>query len=169
MPLAYWTDKRNNLNQFLKIWSQMGFVYLNNDRIPAVHRRRQGHALACGVENWAIPFSRYGKCRYRFSPGQACIILLSRWLTTVTGGEVLQSTPDSPDPFRSCPCYAIRNQDRKNEWVGTIYLSGIRRIIPASKSIFISSWTGYLGFPGRIGLRPVIIRIHPAPKPLANF
>ena len=159
------TDKRNNLNQFFENMKSMGFHMLNNDRIPIVEGRDT--LWLVGVENWGNPpFPRYGKLDVAIDslPGQACIILLSHdpshWR-----GEVLQVPRIALTLSGHTHAMQFGIKIGKNEWSPAQYIypeyDGLYR--HQNQYLYVSRGQGYLGFPGRIGLRPVITEfiLHP--------
>ena len=158
-------DKRNNLNQFFENMKAMGFHMLNNDRIPIVEGRDT--LWLAGVENWGNPpFPRYGKLDVAIDslPGQACIILLSHdpshWR-----GEVLQEPRIALTLSGHTHAMQFGIKIGKYEWSPAQYIypeyDGLYQY--QNQYLYVSRGQGYLGFPGRIGLRPVITEfiLHP--------
>ncbi len=158
-------DKRNNLNQFFEHMKSMGFHMLNNDRIPIIEGRDT--LWLAGVENWGNPpFPRYGKLDVAIDslPGQACIILLSHdpshWR-----GEILQVPRIALTLSGHTHAMQFGIKVGKNEWSPAQYIypeyDGLYR--HQNQYLYVSRGQGYLGFPGRIGLRPVITEfiLHP--------
>lgn len=158
-------DKRNNLNQFFEHMKSMGFHMLNNDHIPIVEGRDT--LWLAGVENWGNPpFPRYGKLDAAIDslPEQACIILLSHdpshWR-----GEVLQVPRIALTLSGHTHAMQFGIKVGKNEWSPAQYIypeyDGLYQ--HQNQYLYVSRGQGYLGFPGRIGLRPVITEfiLHP--------
>ena len=155
----------------------MGFHMLNNDRIPIVEGRDT--LWLVGVENWGNPpFPRYGKLDVAIDslPGQACIILLSHdpshWR-----GEVLQVPRIALTLSGHTHAMQFGIKIGKNEWSPAQYIYPeydggdmdaelrvfVRLPEDADDMYMVTRGQGYLGFPGRIGLRPVITEfiLHP--------
>ncbi len=158
-----WPDsasKQENLRQFYRNMEKMGFHMLNNARIPLV--LHSDTLWIAGVENWGNPpFPRYGNLSQAIDTLKEndFVILLSHdpshWR-----GEVLQH----PIPLTlSGHTHAMQMGVHigKYKWSPSQYLypeyDGLYR--QEQQYLYVSRGQGYLGFPGRIGLRPVITEL----------
>lgn len=86
-------------------------------------------------------------------------------MTRHTGEVKYYKYPDSPDPFGHTHAMQFGIKIGKNEWSPAQYIypeyDGLYR--HQNQYLYVSRGQGYLGFPGRIGLRPVITEfiLHP--------
>ncbi|MDE6451875.1 MAG: metallophosphoesterase [Odoribacter sp.] len=153
-------DKNNNLKRFRENMKEMGFQMLNNDNVPIV--RQKDTLWLAGVENWGKPpFPRYGRLIQALDsiPANRPIILLSHdpshWR-----GEIL-NYPVSLTLAGHTHAMQLGIKIGKKEWSPAQYLypeyDGLYQ--HENQYLHVSRGQGYLGFPGRIGLRPVITQI----------
>lgn len=153
--------KRQNFSQYLTNMSRMGFQMLTNAHIPLT----AGHDTLwlAGVENWGKPpFPQYGNLAQALDsiPANEPVILLSHdpshWRAEILHHPNILLT-------LSGHTHAMQMGIRINrwEWSPSQYLypeyDGLYR--EGGQYIHVSRGQGYLGFPGRIGLRPVITEI----------
>lgn len=158
--------KQRNFDQYLANMAQMGFRMLNNAHVPLV--AGQDTLWLAGVENWGKPpFPQYGNLAQALDsiPDDEPVILLSHdpshWRA-----EVLQH----PNIFLTLSGHTHAMQMgiriRQWEWSPSQYIypeyDGLYR--EGKQYIHVSRGQGYLGFPGRIGLRPVITEIKLSPQ-----
>lgn len=153
-------SKKENLRNFYKNMEKMGFHMLNNTRVPIIS---QGDTIwLAGVENWGNPpFPRYGNLEQALDSlsNEACIVLLthdpSHWRA-----EVLQhAIPLTLSGHTHAMQLGIHIG--KYKWSPSQYLypeyDGLYQ--QEGQYLYVSRGQGYLGFPGRIGLRPVITEL----------
>ncbi len=157
--------KQENMQCFYKHMKEMGFHMLNNTNVPLI---AQGDTLwLAGVENWGKPpFPRYGKLDKAIDSirSQAPIVLLSHdpshWRAEIAGYHTIPLT-------LSGHTHAMQMGIKigNKEWSPAKYLypeyDGLYN--ENNQYLYVSRGQGYLGFPGRIGLRPVITELilHP--------
>ena len=146
----------HNLECFYKGMQQMGFVMLNNTSVPLVCHKDT--LMLSGVENWGEPpFSQYGDLSKALENcGTHPVVLLSHnpshwrkevldypvFLTLSGHTHSMQIGIDLPG-FRWSPA-----QYRYPEYNGLYEEQG--------KYLYVSRGNGYIGFNGRIGMRPEI-------------
>lgn len=152
--------KEKNMQHFYSNMKQMGFQMLNNSRTPIVIQNDS--IWLAGVENWGKPpFPRYGNLKAAIDslPTDALVILLSHdpshWRA-----EVLQhSIPLTLSGHTHAMQLGIRIGSK--EWSPAKYIypeyDGLYQ--ENRQYLYVSRGQGYLGFPGRIGLRPVITEL----------
>lgn len=152
-------EKQANLNQFFENMKAMGFHMLNNDNIPLVS---QGDTLyLAGVENWGKPpFPRYGKLDKALEGTEGHFVLLLTHDPSHWRAEVLQhQVPLTLSGHTHAMQMGIKIGNY--EWSPAQYIypeyDGLYR--QDHQYLYVSRGQGYLGFPGRIGLRPVITEI----------
>lgn len=153
-------EKSKNMDRFNQNMKDMGFYMLNNSNVPIISK---GDTLwLAGVENWGKPpFPQYGKLEKALDTIQEnqFVILLSHdpshWRA-----EVL----NHPIPLTlSGHTHAMQSGIKvgKKEWSPAQYLypeyDGLYN--QKEQYLYVSRGQGYLGFPGRIGLRPVITEL----------
>ena len=158
-----WPDqesKKENLRNFYRNMEEMGFRMLNNTHVPIISG---GDTLwLAGVENWGNPpFPRYGNLRQALDTLQEgqCIILLSHdpshWRA-----EVLQY-PVALTLSGHTHAMQLGFHIGKYKWSPSQYIypeyDGLYR--QGWQYLYVSRGQGYLGFPGRIGLRPIITEL----------
>jgi len=145
-----------NMQQFFRHMEEMGFSLLNNRNIPLVV---SGDTLyLCGVENWGKPpFPRYGKLEEALqgTAGKPVVLLShdpSHWHEQVRHYPVALTL--------SGHTHAMQMGFRIGEyqWSPSRYIypeyNGLYG--PTGHHLYVSRGVGYIGFPGRVGLRPEI-------------
>ena len=160
---THWSSpeaKESNMQHFYSNMKQMGFQMLNNSRTPIIVQNDT--IWLAGVENWGKPpFPRYGNLNAAIDslPTDALVILLSHdpshWRA-----EVLQhSIPLTLSGHTHAMQLGIRIGNK--EWSPAKYIypeyDGLYQ--ENRQYLYVSRGQGYLGFPGRIGLRPVITEL----------
>jgi uncharacterized protein len=162
----YWewksdTDRRTNMMMFFKVHEDMGFHLMRNSWHSLVIN---GGVLGLiGVENWGNPpFKQYGDLEKSLTgiPATGFNILLSHdpshWDAQVTGRPEIQLT-------LSGHTHAMQFGFRlgKFKWSPSKYLykrwMGLYR--QNDQALYVNRGLGFIGFPGRIGLRPEIALI----------
>jgi uncharacterized protein len=154
-------EKAENLRLLFDVHRDMGFTLLTNDWDTI---RIKGCSLAImGVENWGQPpFKQYGDLRKTMEhvPDNIFKILLSHdpthWDAQVYGQTDIPLTLSGHThgmqfgvklgKFRWSPSKYIYKR-----WMGLYWQNG--------QALYVNRGLGYIGFPGRIGLRPEITRI----------
>ncbi|MDY3034064.1 MAG: metallophosphoesterase [Odoribacter sp.] len=149
--------KQDNMKRFYHNMHAMGFKMLNNSHIPII---RQGDTLwLAGVENWGKPpFPRYGnlsKALKNLKANQSIILLShdpSHWKAEVLSSPVSLMLSGHTHAMQS----GIRIGNK--EWSPSKYIypeyDGLYQ--KGNQYLYVSRGQGYIGYPGRIGLRPVI-------------
>lgn len=150
-------DKKKNLQHFMKYMQEMGFHMLNNSN-TSLSINHDTLWLA-GVENWGKPpFPQYGNLNKALDgiAAQEPVILLSHdpshWRA-----EILKT---SVSLTLSGHTHAMQTgiQIGSWKWTPSQYLypecDGLYK--EGKKYLYVSRGQGYLGYPGRIGLRPII-------------
>lgn len=158
-----WPDsraKRDNLEHFYQNMDSMGFHMLNNSRVPILSG---GDTLwLAGVENWGKPpFPRYGKlsAAIDFLREDQFVILLSHdpshWRAEVLENHIPLTLSGHTHAMQ------MGIKIGKREWSPSRYIypeyDGLYR--ESNQYLYVSRGQGYIGFPGRIGLRPVITEL----------
>lgn len=148
--------KQANLEQFFRNMQAMGFKMLNNTNVPLVIG--QDTIYIAGVENWGKPpFPRYGKLTLALEDiNNKFTILLSHdpshWQAEVLKQPVALTL--------SGHTHAMQMGIKINNWEWSpakyIYPEYDGLYAKDEKYLYVSRGQGYLGFPGRIGLRPEI-------------
>lgn len=149
--------KKDNLKRFYHNMAAMDFNMLNNDHIPIV---RQGDTLwLAGVENWGKPpFPRYGNLQKALNGLHAnqSIILLSHdpshWRAEVLSSPVSLMLAGHTHAMQS----GIQIGSKKWSPAKYIYPEYDGLYQEKNQYLYVSRGQGYIGYPGRIGLRPVI-------------
>lgn len=162
------TSREQNLKQYFQNMETMGFHLLNNTRIPLV--REKDTLWLAGVENWGNPpFPQYGKLSQAVDslPDQACTVLLSHdpshWRAEVWQYPQIALTLSGHTHAMQ---FGIKIGDK--EWSPSSYLypeyDGLYQ--HQKQYLHVNRGQGYIGYPGRIGLRPVIttLILHPSGK-----
>lgn len=152
--------KKENMEQFYRNMEAMGFSMLQNANTPII---RQNDTLwLAGVENWGKPpFPRYGKLRDALegiTPGSPVILLShdpSHWRNEVLEFPVALTLSGHTHAMQ------MGIKIGKTEWSPSQYLyseyDGLYK--EGDRYLHVSRGQGYLGYPGRIGLRPVITQL----------
>lgn len=157
-----WPDsdtKQANLNLFYKNMQASGFQMLNNENVPLI--LNNDTIYLAGVENWGKPpFSRYGhlSSAIRGTDGHFVLLLShnpSHWSAEIQKHNI----PLTLSGHTHAMQMGIKIGNYK--WSPAQYLyteyDGLYR--HQNQYLYVSRGQGYLGFPGRIGLRPVITEI----------
>lgn len=153
------TDRIRNMEDFYKNMKNAGFTMLNNASVPLV--RGKDTLYVAGVENWGNPpFPRYGKLSKALeSTGDHFIILLSHDPSHWQAEILSHAIPLTLSGHTHAMQMGIKIG--KMEWSPAQLLypeyDGLYR--RGNQYIHVSRGEGYLGFPGRIGLRPQIDEI----------
>lgn len=153
-------DKSDNLRRFRENMKEMGFQMLNNANVPIV--RQKDTLWLAGVENWGKPpFPRYGRLEQALDsiPASQPVILLSHdpshWRAEILHHPVALTLAGHTHAMQ------MGIKIGKKEWSPAQYLypeyDGLYQ--HENQYLYVSRGQGYLGYPGRIGLRPVITRI----------
>lgn len=153
-------DKKANMRLFYENMEKTGFQMLSNTRVPIAVN---GDTLwLAGVENWGNPpFPRYGRLDLAIDSlnGKQPIILLSHdpshWRAEILDHPVSLTLSGHTHAMQM----GIEINGKK--WSPAQYLypeyDGLYQ--QGHQYLYVSRGQGYLGFPGRIGLRPVITRL----------
>lgn len=151
--------KQQNRADFFRHMQEAGFHMLNNANQPLV--KGADTLYIAGVENWGNPpFPRYGRLEdaLRGTAGRFTILLShdpSHWREEVLGYDIPLTL--------SGHTHAMQMGFK----IGRFSWSPARYLYPEYDGLYennkcylyVSRGQGYLGFPGRIGLRPVITEI----------
>ncbi len=157
-----WKDpeqQRRNREEFYENMKKAGFVMLNNASVPIV--RGEDTLCIAGVENWGNPpFPRYGNLEEALKNCDGHFVVLlshdpSHWEAEI----VRHNVPLTLSGHTHAMQMGIK--------VGSWEWSPARMLYPqydglyrkGAQYIHVSRGEGYLGFPGRIGLRPQIDEI----------
>lgn len=160
---THWPDsthKRENLRQFCSNMEKMGFQMLNNAHIPVI--MQSDTIWIAGVENWGNPpFPRYGDLSKATGTLEKndFVILLSHDPSHWRGEALDYRIPLTLSGHTHAMQMGIHIGNFK--WSPSQYLypeyDGLYR--QGEQYLYVSRGQGYLGFPGRIGLRPVITEL----------
>ena len=152
-------DKKQNMDTFLQQMQEIGFHMLNNTNTPLV--LNHDTLYIAGVENWGKPpFPRYGDLAQALqSIGDHPIILLSHdpshWRAEVLNYPIALTLSGHTHAMQ------MGIQLGSWEWSPAKYIypeyDGLYQ--EDSQYLYVSRGQGYLGFPGRLGLRPEISEI----------
>lgn len=157
-----WKDpeqQRRNMKEFYENMEKAGFVMLNNASVPIV--RGKDTLCIAGVENWGNPpFPRYGHLEEALKNCDGHFVVLlshdpSHWEAEIVHHNVPLTL--------SGHTHAMQMGIKAGSWEW----SPARMLYPqydglyrkGAQYIHVSRGEGYLGFPGRIGLRPQIDEI----------
>ncbi|MBN2480290.1 MAG: metallophosphoesterase [Bacteroidales bacterium] len=162
----YWNwntaeEKAANMQMLLKIQNQMGFKLLRNawDTVQ-INGERIG---LIGVENWGLPpFSQHGdlKAAMQDLPPVGFKVLLSH-NPTHWDAEVLEKTdiPLTLSGHTHAMQFAIRFGNFRWSPARIIYNRYMGLYCQNGQALYVNSGLGYIGFPGRVGIRPEITLI----------
>lgn len=161
---THWPDtraKQNNMTQFFRNMEAMGFRMLNNRSIPLVIR--QDTLWLAGVENWGKPpFPRYGKLTEAIDSIQhpRPIVLLSHdpshWRAEILDHPNIYLTLSGHTHAMQ---FGIKIGPKKWSPASYIYPEYDGLYQQGDQYLHVSRGQGYLGYPGRIGLSPVITEL----------
>lgn len=149
-------EKEANFKQFLKNMENSGFQMLNNANVPLP---LNGDTIyIAGVENWGKPpFSRYGLLSKALQGTDENFVILlshnpSHWSAEIQKHHI----PLTLSGHTHAMQMGIKIGNWK--WSPAQYLypeyDGLYKY--KKQYLYVSRGQGYLGFPGRIGLRPEI-------------
>lgn len=163
-----WPDarqKQENMQQFFRNMKAMGFHMLNNDHIPLVSG--QDTLWLAGVENWGKPpFPRYGKLSEALDSLAGRITILLSHDPSHWRAEVLEHPDIALTLSGHTHAMQMGIKIGHKEWSPASYLypeyDGLYK--NDQQYLYVSRGQGYLGFPGRVGLRPVITELILNPK-----
>jgi len=151
-------ERQDNMRMLYKIHEDMGFNLLRNswDSVPI-----NGDSLALiGVENWGLPpFKQYGNLEHslRDVPNTLFKILLSHdpshWDAEITGKSNIQLTLSGHTHAMQ---FGFRLGKFKWSPSGYIYKRWMGLYRQNGQALYVNRGMGFIGFPGRIGLRPEI-------------
>lgn len=153
-------EKRRNMDNFYQNMEKIGFTMLNNTNIPLIIG--QDTLYFAGVENWGNPpFPRYGNLSQAIDSLNNQLVILLSHDPSHWRGEVLDHK--NIGLTLSGHTHAMQMGIRLGNWEW----SPAQYIYPEYDGLYqkdqqylhVSRGQGYLGFPGRIGLRPVISQI----------
>jgi hypothetical protein len=152
------SEKNLNFSKIKESYTSIGFHLLCNESVTF---RRNGEQLAViGVENWGLPpFHQYGDLDQAMSRlnGTVFSILLSHdpshWKAKVVGKDGIRLTLSGHTHGMQFGIYTKRikwspAKLKYPEW-GGLYRQG-------KQLLYVNKGLGYIGFPGRIGIRPEI-------------
>lgn len=151
--------REENLRNFYRNMEEAGFKMLNNTHLPLVQGKDT--LYLAGVENWGNPpFPRYGDLSLAIEGIQEHFIILLSHDPSHWRSEVLQyNIPLTLSGHTHAMQLGFQ--------IGSYKWSPARYLYPEydglykknKKYLHVSRGEGYLGFPGRIGLRPRIDEI----------
>lgn len=151
--------QHRNMEEFYENMEKAGFFMLNNANVPVV--RGNDTLYIAGVENWGNPpFPRYGKLEKALRDCNGRFVVLLSHDPSHWEGEILQYNV----PLTlSGHTHAMQMGIKAGSWEWSpakmMYpqYDGLYR--KGERYIHVSRGEGYIGFPGRIGLRPQIDEI----------
>lgn len=160
---THWPDqeaKQLNLRDFFRNMQDMGFHMLNNGHIPLVIG--QDTLWLAGVENWGNPpFPRYGNLSGALAhlrQDQPVILLShdpSHWRTEVIHNNIPLTL--------SGHTHAMQLGVKIGQWKWSpaqyLYPEYDGLYNAGHQYLHVNRGQGFVGYPGRIGLRPVITEI----------
>lgn len=148
--------KEENLSRFFQNMRGMGFQMLNNANVPLIVN--QDTIYIAGVENWGKPpFPKYGKIALALENiHDKFVILLSHDPSHWSAEVVNYNIPLTLSGHTHAMQAGIK--------IGSYKWSPAKYIYPEYDGLYsrsgnylhVSRGQGYLGYPGRIGLRPEI-------------
>lgn len=151
--------KIQNRKDFFRNMEAAGFTLLNNRHIPL--SLAKDTLYLAGVENWGNPpFPRYGDLSQALQGAKERLTILlshdpSHWKAEVLGTSIPLTLSGHTHAMQMG--FKMGNY----KWSPSQYIypefDGLYR--QGEQYLYVSRGQGYLGFPGRIGLRPVITEI----------
>lgn len=152
-------DQQENMRQFYKNMETMGFRMLNNAHTPLIVDNDT--IYIAGIENWGKPpFPQYGDLMEAMKGIQGKFTILmshdpSHWRAQVLDYHIPLTLAGHTHAMQMG--IKIGNY----EWSPSKYLYPEYDGLYKNKNsyLYVSRGQGYLGFPGRIGLRPEISRL----------
>lgn len=161
---THWSSpeaKQDNMKRFYSNMEKMGFQMLNNTRVPVI---LQGDTIwLAGVENWGKPpFPRYGNLSEALgTPGSEQFVILLSHDPSHWRAEVLQHNNIFLTLSGHTHAMQFGIKIGRKEWSPAKYIypeyDGLYS--KGNQYLYVCRGQGYLGYPGRVGLRPVITEI----------
>ena len=150
-------EKEKNLKYFYKYMEKAGFYMLNNANIPLVIQKDT--LWLAGVENWGKPpFPQYGNLNKALQgiSKKYPIILLTHdpfhWKAEVLTHPIFLTLSGHTHAMQ------MGFEMRNIKWSPAQYIypeyDGLYQ--QGNQYLYVSRGQGYLGFPGRIGMQPII-------------
>lgn len=152
------SEKEMNFKKIKESYRKLGFRLLCNEAVTFT--RDHSRIAFIGVENWGLPpFHQYGDIELAMSQldGSSFSVLLSHdpshWREQVLGAHDIQLTLSGHTHGMQFGIYT-RNMKwspsrlKYKEWGGLYRLK--------DQFLYVNKGLGYIGFPGRIGIRPEI-------------
>lgn len=152
------SEKEMNFNKIKESYRKVDFRLMCNEAVTLT--RDHSRIAFVGVENWGLPpFHQYGDLDLALSQlnGSTFSVLLSHdpshWREKVLGRDDIQLTLSGHTHGMQFGIYT-RNMKwspsklKYKEW-GGLYRQG-------NQFLYVNKGLGYIGFPGRIGIRPEI-------------
>lgn len=153
------TDQLLNMEEFYRNMKESGFIMLNSANVPII--RGSDTLYVAGVENWGNPpFPRYGNLALALENTNDHFVILLSHDPSHWRAEILNtSIPLTLSGHTHAMQMGIK--------IGKMEWSPARMMYPEYDGLYrqggqylhVSRGEGYLGFPGRIGLRPQIDEI----------
>ncbi|WP_251619923.1 metallophosphoesterase [Odoribacter lunatus] len=153
------TARLDNMRDFYNNMKDAGFTMLNNSNIPII--KGNDTLYIAGVENWGNPpFPRFGKLSQALENTEDHFVILLSHDPSHWRAEIL----NHPIPLTlSGHTHAMQMGIK----IGKFKWSPARLLYPEYDGLYyhdnhyinVSRGEGYIGFPGRIGLRPQIDEI----------
>lgn len=152
-------DKEQNMLQFYEYMEKIGFHMLSNTNVPFVIEHDT--LYIGGVENWGKPpFPKYGDIDRALKGTDNHFTILLSHDPSHWRAEIID-TPVSLTLSGHTHAMQMGIKIGKWEWSPAQYIypeyDGLYE--SGEQFLYISRGQGYLGFPGRIGLRPTISEI----------
>ena len=146
-------DKRKNMRQYYKNMKSAGFIMLNNTN--TILRVGTDSICLAGVENWGKPpFPQYGKLDKAIEGCDKFTILMShdpsQWNAQIIGKDL----PLTLSGHTHAMQMGIKLWGWKWSPAKYIYPEYDGLYKKNNQYLYVSRGQGYIGIPGRIGLRP---------------
>jgi len=152
------SEKEMNFKKIKESYRKVGFRLLCNDAVTFT--RDHSRMAFVGVENWGLPpFHQYGDLNLAMSSlnGSDFNILLSHdpshWKEQVLGRDDIQLTLSGHTHGMQFGIYTRNMKWSPSKWKYREW-GGLYRL--NDQFLYVNKGLGYLGFPGRIGIRPEI-------------
>ncbi|MEG2339547.1 MAG: metallophosphoesterase [Odoribacter sp.] len=152
--------KQENLKLFFKNMETIGFQMLNNNNVPII--RGMDTLWLAGVENWGNPpFPRYGKLAeaIHLLKKNHFIILLSHDPSHWRAEVLEHNIPLTLSGHTHAMQMGIKIGKKRWSPAQHIYPEYDGLYQENNQFLYVSRGQGYIGFPGRIGLRPAITEL----------
>lgn len=154
-------QRNNNIEELAQKQKELGFLLLKNDNFRI--QRENSSIVIVGVENWGKPpFAQYGDLQKSLQGTSITdfVVLLSHdpshWR-----GEVLEKS--SVDLTLSGHTHAMQFGYEIGTWqwspVSFKYKEWGGLYSENQRYLYVNRGTGFIGFPGRVGIRPEITKI----------